>query len=43
MAAIGTPTALAEDAALTILRDQVYVAEPQDEALQSLDLYVQES
>jgi acetyl esterase/lipase len=43
IAAIVTPTALAEDAALTILRDQVYVAEPQDEALQSLDLYVQES
>jgi acetyl esterase/lipase len=43
MVAIGTPAALAQDAALTILRDQVYAAEPQDEALQSLDLYAQES
>jgi len=43
MVAIGTPAALAQDAALTILRDQVYAAEPQGEALQSLDLYAQES
>jgi arylformamidase len=43
MAVIGTPAALAEDAALTIWRDQVYAAEPQDEALQSLDLYVKKS
>jgi len=43
MVAIVTPAALAQDAALTILRDQVYAAEPQGEALQSLDLYAQES
>jgi len=36
------PTVLAADAVLQTLLDQVYTAEPQDQALQSLDLYWKE-